>query len=294
MTKKNAPVRAAAFKNVIGEEALDMYETLEWDADGDENDLKKIIEKFAARCVPQVNEVFESYNFHKQFQQPGEDITSYTTVLMKLALTCNFKETKDRQVRDRIVHGIRDNIVRQKLLEKKDLTLDSCIDIVTSYQVVQERVQEFQEEEETAHAVSKFMNRKEQKLPSHWCQMWDGNFCSFLFMNLETACAVSSSSDRSIESTFENKRSCKFCGGKHIFRKELCPAYGKVCHKCSRKEHFGSVCRTHKEVSHVQVEDVQVVQLHHITEAMKQRQVFATFKVNKKLRFLFSWTQGQQ
>ena len=26
--------------NVIGEEALDMYETLEWDADGDENVLK--------------------------------------------------------------------------------------------------------------------------------------------------------------------------------------------------------------------------------------------------------------
>ena len=197
--KKSAPVRAAAFKNVIGEEALDMYETLEWDADGDENDLKKIIENFTDRCVPQVNGVFESYNFNKRSQQLGEDITSYITVLMKLALTCNFKETKNRQVRDRIVHGIRDNIIRQKLLEKKYLTLDSCINIVTSNQVVQERVQEFQEEEEIAHAVSKFMKRKEQKL----------------------------SSDRSTESTHENKRSCKFCGGKHIFKKELCLTYGE-------------------------------------------------------------------
>ena len=68
---------------------------------------------------------------------------------MKLAMICNFKKTKDRQVRDRIVQEIRDNIVRQKLLEKKDLNLDSCIDIDTSYQVVQERVQEFQEEEES-------------------------------------------------------------------------------------------------------------------------------------------------
>ena len=130
-------------------------------------------------------------------------------------MTCDFKETKNKQVRDRIVHGIRDNIVGQKLLEKKGLTLDSCIDIVTSYQVVQERIQEFQEEDETAH-VSKFMSKKEQKL----------------------------SSDRRTESTFENKRSCKFCGGKHTFRKVLCPAYGKFCHKCSRKGHFGSVCRT--------------------------------------------------
>ena len=39
LTKKVTPVRAAAFKNVIGEEAVDMYETLEWDADGNENDF---------------------------------------------------------------------------------------------------------------------------------------------------------------------------------------------------------------------------------------------------------------
>ena len=47
------------------------------------------------------------------------------------------------------------------------MNLDSCINIVTSYQVAQERVQEFQEEEETAHAVSKLMNRKQQKLSSY-------------------------------------------------------------------------------------------------------------------------------
>ena len=144
------------------------------------------------------------------------------------------------------------------------MTLDSCIDIITSYQVVQERVQEFQEEEETAYAVFKFMNRKEKNL----------------------------SSDKSTESTFENKRSCKFCGGKHILRKELCPAYRKVCHKCSRKGYFGSVCRMRKEVSHVQVDDVQMVQLHHITEAMKQRQVFATFKVNKNVEVPFQLDTG--
>ena len=52
------------------------------------------------------------------------------------------------------------------------------------------------------------------------------------------------------------------------------------------------MCRTCKEVSHVQVEDVQVVQLHHITEAMKQRQVFATFKVNKNVEVPFQLDTG--
>ena len=94
--------------------------------------------------------------------------------------------------------------------------------------MVQERVQE---EEETAHAVSMFMNRKEQKL----------------------------SLDRSTESTFEASIVASSVEGNIFSRKKLCRAYGKVGHKCSKKGHFWSVCRTHEEVSRVQVEDVQVV-----------------------------------
>ena len=33
---------------------------------------------------------------------------------------------------------------------------------------------------------------------------------------------------------------CKFCGKSHD--KGKCPAYGKVCNKCGRKNHFGSKC----------------------------------------------------
>ena len=140
------------------------------------------------------------------------------------------------------------------------MTLDSYIDIVTSYQVAQERLQEFQEGE-TAHAASKFMKTKEQSY----------HRIGALNPHLKTSIVANS-----VE----------------IFRKELCPGYGKVCHKCSRKGHFRSVCRIHKEVSHVQVEDVQVVQLHHITEAMKQRQVFATFKMNKNVEVPFQLDTG--
>lgn len=35
--------------------------------------------------------------------------------------------------------------------------------------------------------------------------------------------------------------SCGFCGLKHQFGK--CPAYGKICNSCNKKNHFMSVCR---------------------------------------------------
>ena len=39
--------------------------------------ISKSLKTLLIRCVPQVNEVFASYNFHKRSQQPGENITMY-------------------------------------------------------------------------------------------------------------------------------------------------------------------------------------------------------------------------
>ena len=35
---------------------------------------------------------------------------------------------------------------------------------------------------------------------------------------------------------------CKFCGNRHQKIKEKCPAWGKVCQKCKRKNHFAKKC----------------------------------------------------
>jgi len=40
---------------------------------------------------------------------------------------------------------------------------------------------------------------------------------------------------------------CKFCGNKHVWDKENCPAYGKICAKCKKENHFASVCKNKAE-----------------------------------------------
>ena len=60
-------------------------------------------------------------------------------------------------------------------------------------------------------------------------------------------------------------KECKFCGTHHRFRKEDCPAYGKTCLKCNRKNHFQQKCTlvgasanaaTNSQDSHLQVQQV--------------------------------------
>lgn len=42
------------------------------------------------------------------------------------------------------------------------------------------------------------------------------------------------------------KKYCKFCGGRHIFEKGVCPALGQKCRKCKAKNHFEKMCPTNK------------------------------------------------
>ena len=51
------------------------------------------------------------------------------TALKALAETCEFTKLKDSVIRDGIVCGVKDNAVRQKLLQASGLTLKKCIDM---------------------------------------------------------------------------------------------------------------------------------------------------------------------
>ena len=42
---------------------------------------------------------------------------------------------------------------------------------------------------------------------------------------------------------------CKFCGGKHVYSRNLCPAFGKRCFNCNEPNRFSSVCtQPHKNI----------------------------------------------
>ena len=40
-----------------------------------------------------------------------------------------------------------------------------------------------------------------------------------------------------------NRMECNYCGKKHVRGTSNCPAYGKICSKCHKKNHFALVCR---------------------------------------------------
>jgi hypothetical protein len=50
---KTEKIRVAALLNVIGRDALDMYETVQWGIEGDNFKIAKVLEKFEETCKKQ-------------------------------------------------------------------------------------------------------------------------------------------------------------------------------------------------------------------------------------------------
>ena len=42
------------------------------------------------------------------------------------------------------------------------------------------------------------------------------------------------------------RNSCEFCGREHdLAKRENCPAFGRSCNKCGKKNHFANLCFGH-------------------------------------------------
>lgn len=64
---------------VIGNIAIDVFDTLTWDEQGDDKKIKKVLLKLEVHCEPKKNISYEWYKFLSRVQESGESIDQYIT-----------------------------------------------------------------------------------------------------------------------------------------------------------------------------------------------------------------------
>ena len=69
-------VRVAVLLNIIGRDALDMYDTFDWGDNPEHKDnIEKVLEQFRNRLVPESNETYERYKFSEADPDGGTEGT---------------------------------------------------------------------------------------------------------------------------------------------------------------------------------------------------------------------------
>ena len=84
-------------------------------------------------------------------------------------------------------------------------------------------------------------------------------------------------------------RSCKFCGGEHVFDKNRCPAFKFKCNVCQRKGHFGKMCYKNKNKTPVkQLNDCDVDFISKSDSDDSQYECVEAFKTQFKNKGIYS------
>ena len=218
----------------LGEEADDVLSSTNIsEEDGKKYD--KVVEKFDEHFQVRKNVIYERARFNKRDQLEGETAEEYITALYALVKTCDYKaELQDEMIRDRLVVGIRDKALSEKLQMEAKLTLESAKKTIRQREAVKEHRQELQGDSRKGHAALEDVTKRSTHKPPR-----------------DKGGATSQNS----KPPFKGRRrdTCTRCGRRKHAAGEKCPALGVVCHRCNRKGHFKAQCLS-KTVATVHVE----------------------------------------
>ncbi|XP_042070448.1 uncharacterized protein LOC121812411 [Haplochromis burtoni] len=77
--------------------------------------------------VPRKNIIYERARFNQRTQQANETVDSFVTALYALAENCSYGALHDELIRDRLVVGLKDISLVERLQMDKDLTLEKAV-----------------------------------------------------------------------------------------------------------------------------------------------------------------------
>ena len=90
--------------------------------------FEQLCELLRGHLQPRPNVIAQRYKFYKRDRLQNETVTEYLAALNSLSEFCDFGEKLDEYVRDRLVCGIGNERILQKLLSIRDLTLKTATD----------------------------------------------------------------------------------------------------------------------------------------------------------------------
>ena len=208
--------RRALLLHYAGEEVNDIFETLQETGE----DYPTAVEKLTNYFSPKKNNEFEIYKFRQEKQQNGQSIDDFHTKLRQLSATCEFSDV-DKEIKSQIIQGCLSTRLRRRAL-REEMDLTHLLTLARAMELSDRQATEIEKSErENANAIMK------RRTPSH-----RRNKRHFM----ETAKGTN-------KQQYKNQ-TCRNCGGEYPHKDRQCPAKGRQCNFCKKKNHFAKVCRS--------------------------------------------------
>ena len=193
--------------------------------DDDRKKYDAVLSKLDSFFQVRKNVIFERAKFNRRNQLDGESVERYITVLYALVETCEYGALQDEMLRDRIVVGIRDKALSERMQAEASLTLEKAKTMARQKEAIAEQSSQLRGDGSKQSPIAVDQVRGGQPHPTR-----RGN-----------AIDIGRSNNKPRGGPAGNPQ-CTRCGKPKHPRGDRCPARDATCHKCNRKGHFQSQC----------------------------------------------------
>ncbi len=154
LSEKSTAVQVARLLNAAGMEAQEIHETFTFASDAQKLEYKVVLKKFADYCQPRKKVVYERFRFNHRDQGEDEPVDKWVKDLRIMAKNCEYATLEDSLIRDRIVDGVYDKRVQERMLRENDLTLTKAIDLCRSAEATKSQMMEMSKQNNSTVSVS--------------------------------------------------------------------------------------------------------------------------------------------
>jgi len=223
LEKKPHPEQVSTLLYAMGECADDILATFS-DIREDTSTYDEVRDKFNTYFGVSRNTIVDRAKFNRRVQQPGESINSFIQDLYKIAENCSYGQIKEELIRDRIVVGVLDESLSDRLQMKTDLKLSEAIQMARQAEARRENRNIVRGDPQPSVSGNVDFVNKSQKKHDKGKQR---------------------QKKPSQNASYTEPKRCKRCGHEQHARR-LCPAREAVCGKCKKVGHFQTACLSRK------------------------------------------------
>ena len=159
--------------------------------------------------------ILQRFKFGSRRQKPGEPIANFVSDLRRLSEHCDFGETLDDMLRDRIVCGIADGRLQRHLLVEPDLSLKKDLELAQAQETAEQGAQQLQQQRPHSEQMNKLT--KTGGKPPRPQQLQ--------------------------QPQKQTEKQCYRCGAANHLA-NACRFQDAVCRNCNKKGHIARACRS--------------------------------------------------
>ena len=161
--------------------------------------------------------IVQRFNFNMTNQKEGESISDFIANLRRISEHCKYGTNLEDMLRDRIVCGVRDKRIQQRLLAEPDLKFTKARELAIAAEAATRNSQDLQ------------ASQKPNTSP-------EGESLLYMRDNRKGVRRQPNAEGAS------SNQSCYRCGGNH--HQSNCRFREVECHSCKKKGHIAKVCRS--------------------------------------------------